>query len=53
MSSKLWANLLNQLLEYLCHPLVWSCWFKYVHCNVALKKIHALEKFGKYMNSSL
>lgn len=46
MSLKLSADMPDQSLKHLCHPLVWSNWFKYVHCNTAVLSIHVLENLG-------
>lgn len=46
MSFKLFADLSDQLLNHLCHAVVWSNWFKYVCCNTAVLKIHVLENLG-------
>lgn len=43
MSFKLSADLPDQSL---CHALVWSNWFKYVHCIMAVLKIHVRENLG-------
>jgi len=46
VSLKLSADLPGQSLKRPCHALVWINWFKYVHCNRAVLKIHVLENLG-------
>lgn len=54
MSLKLSADLPYQSLKHLCHPLVWSNWFKYVHYNMTVLSIHVLENLGnKWMQVSM